>query len=49
MLPVFNKPTIQYVVEEAVNSGIDDIIIITGKGKDLLKITLTNHLNWNTI
>lgn len=33
MLPVFNKPTIQYVVEEAVNSGIDDIIIITGKGK----------------
>lgn len=33
MLPVFDKPTIQYVVEEAVNSGIDDIIIVTGKGK----------------
>ena len=33
MLPVFNKPTIQYVVEEAVGSGIDDILIITGKGK----------------
>ncbi len=33
MLPVYNKPTIQYVVEEAVNSGIDDILIITGKGK----------------
>lgn len=33
MLPVFNKPTIQYVVEEAVNSGINDILIITGKGK----------------
>lgn len=33
MLPVFNKPTIQYVVEEVVESGIDDIIIITGKGK----------------
>lgn len=33
MLPVFDKPTIQYVVEEAVNSGIDDILIITGKGK----------------
>jgi UTP--glucose-1-phosphate uridylyltransferase len=33
MLPVFNKPTIQYVVEEAVESGIDDILIITGKGK----------------
>ena len=33
MLPVFNKPTIQYVVEEAVASGIDDILIINGKGK----------------
>ena len=33
MLPVFNKPTIQYVVEEAVASGIDDILIVTGKGK----------------
>jgi UTP--glucose-1-phosphate uridylyltransferase len=33
MLPVYNKPTIQYVVEEAVASGIDDILIITGKGK----------------
>lgn len=33
MLPVFDKPTIQYVVEEAVNSGIDDILIVTGRGK----------------
>ncbi len=33
MLPVFNKPAIQYVVEEAIDSGIDDILIITGKGK----------------
>lgn len=33
MLPVYSKPTIQYVVEEAVASGIDDILIITGKGK----------------
>ena len=33
MLPVVNKPTIQYVVEEAVESGITDIIIITGRGK----------------
>lgn len=33
MLPVFDKPTIQYVIEEAVASGIDDIIIITGKNK----------------
>jgi len=33
MLPVVDKPAIQYVVEEAVASGIDDIVIITGKGK----------------
>jgi len=33
MLPVYDKPTIQYVVEEAVASGIDDILIVTGKGK----------------
>ncbi|MEE9594009.1 MAG: UTP--glucose-1-phosphate uridylyltransferase GalU [Candidatus Hydrothermarchaeales archaeon] len=33
MLPVYDKPTIQYVVEEAIESGIDDILIITGRGK----------------
>ncbi|MDO9324540.1 MAG: UTP--glucose-1-phosphate uridylyltransferase GalU, partial [Methanoregula sp.] len=33
MLPIIDKPVIHYVVEEAVKSGIDDIIIITGRGK----------------
>jgi UTP--glucose-1-phosphate uridylyltransferase len=33
MLPVVDKPAIQYVVEEAVSSGIKDILIITGRGK----------------
>jgi len=33
MLPIVDKPCIQYVVEEAVASGISDIIIITGRGK----------------
>lgn len=33
MLPIVDKPTIQYIVEEAVASGITDIIIVTGKGK----------------
>lgn len=33
MLPVVDKPTIQYVVEEAVAAGITDILIITGRGK----------------
>lgn len=33
MLPVVDRPAIQYVVEEAVAAGIDDILIITGRGK----------------
>ncbi|TXK52329.1 UTP--glucose-1-phosphate uridylyltransferase GalU [Pontibacter qinzhouensis] len=33
MLPIIDAPTIQYVVQEAVNSGIEDILIISGKGK----------------
>jgi len=33
MLPIIGKPIIQFVVEEAIASGIEDIIIITGRGK----------------
>lgn len=33
MLPIVDKPTIQYIVEEAVASGIEDIIIVTGRTK----------------
>ena len=33
MIPVMEKPTIQYVVEEAIEAGIDDILIITGRNK----------------
>lgn len=33
MLPIVDKPTIQFIVEEAINSGIEDILIITGKSK----------------
>jgi UTP--glucose-1-phosphate uridylyltransferase len=33
MLPIVDKPTIQYVVEEAVAAGLTDILIITGRGK----------------
>ncbi|ACS34649.1 UTP--glucose-1-phosphate uridylyltransferase GalU [Thermococcus gammatolerans] len=33
MLPIVDKPVIHYVVEEAIKAGIDDILIITGKGK----------------
>jgi len=41
MLPVVNKPTIQWVVEEAVDAGITDIAIITGKHKQAIK----NHFS----
>jgi UTP--glucose-1-phosphate uridylyltransferase len=37
MLPIVDKPTIQYVVEEAAASGIEDIIIVTGQGKDAIE------------
>ena len=33
MLPIVDKPTIQYIIEEAVAAGIEDIIIITGRSK----------------
>ncbi len=43
MLPVVDKPAIQYVVEEAVRAGITDILIITGRGKR----TLEDHFDRN--
>jgi UTP--glucose-1-phosphate uridylyltransferase len=33
MLPIVDKPAVQYVVEEAINSGIEDILFVTGRGK----------------
>lgn len=33
MLPIIDKPTIQYIIEEAIEAGIEDILIVTGKGK----------------
>ena len=33
MLPIVDKPTIQYIVEEAVASGIEDILLVTGRTK----------------
>ncbi|WP_050184480.1 UTP--glucose-1-phosphate uridylyltransferase GalU [Domibacillus robiginosus] len=37
MLPIVDKPTIQYIVEEAIASGIEEIIIVTGKGKQSIE------------
>ena len=33
MLPIVDKPTIQYIIEEAINSGIDTFLIVTGRSK----------------
>lgn len=41
MLPLIDKPCIQYVVEEAVEAGITDIVIITGRGKRAIE----NHFD----
>ncbi len=43
MLPVVDRPAIQYVVEEAVRAGLDDILIITGRSKR----TLEDHFDRN--
>ena len=37
MFPIVDKPTIQYIVEEAINAGITDILIITNRGKGLME------------
>lgn len=37
MLPIVDKPAIQYIVEEAVHSGITDILIITNRGKGIIE------------
>lgn len=50
MIPVVDKPTIQYVVEEAVAAGITDILIVTGRGKRAIEdhfdrnVELETHL-----
>ncbi len=37
MLPIVDKPSIQYVVEEAVAAGLDDVLVITGRGKQAIE------------
>ena len=43
MLPVLDKPVIHYVVEEAVNSGLHEILIIVGAGKDSIMNYFDKH------
>jgi UTP--glucose-1-phosphate uridylyltransferase len=44
MLPVVDRPAIQYVVEEAVTAGLNDVLMITGRNKNALE----NHFDRNT-
>ena len=46
MLPIVDKPTIQYIVEEILESGINEILIISGHAK---RITSIHLRNWNDI
>ena len=48
MLPILDKPAIQYVVEEAVASGITDILIITGKGKRAVEDHFSRNIELET-
>ncbi|WP_251518919.1 MULTISPECIES: UTP--glucose-1-phosphate uridylyltransferase GalU [Staphylococcus] len=43
MLPILDKPTIQYIVEEAAKAGIEDIIIVTGKHKRAIEDHFDNQ------
>ncbi|MCQ2559898.1 MAG: UTP--glucose-1-phosphate uridylyltransferase GalU [Clostridia bacterium] len=43
MLPIVNKPTIQYIVEEAVSSGIEEILIISGRNKTAILDHFDRH------
>jgi len=48
MLPVVDKPAIQYVVEEAVSAGLDDILFITGRNKRPLEDHFDHNLELET-
>lgn len=37
MLPIIDKPTIQFIIEEAAASGIEEILVVTGKGKKVIE------------
>ncbi len=43
MIPIIDRPMIQYIVEEAVQSGIEDIIFVTGRHKEAIE----NHFDFN--
>ena len=49
MLPIVDKPTIQYIAEEILESGIDQILIISGHANGRLKIISIHLPSWSPI
>ncbi len=49
MLPIVDKPAIQYIVEEAINSGIEDILVITGRNKRAIEDHFDHSIELETI
>ncbi len=43
MLPVYNKPVVQYVVEEAIRAGVEDVVFITNRDKNVIE----DHFDYN--
>lgn len=43
MLPVYNKPVVQYVVEEAIKAGIEDVVFVTNRDKKIIE----DHFDYN--
>ena len=43
MLPVYNKPVVQYVVEEAMHAGLQDVVFVTNRGKTIIE----DHFDYN--
>ena len=49
MMPIVDKPAIQYIVEEIVTSGIEDILIITGRGKRAIEDHFDKSFELNSV
>ena len=43
MLPIYNKPVVQYVVEEAIRAGVQDVVFITNRDKNVIE----DHFDYN--
>ncbi|MFQ9918969.1 MAG: sugar phosphate nucleotidyltransferase [Flavonifractor plautii] len=49
MLPMVDKPVIQYIIEEAVAAGIEDILVVTNRAKSAMDDYFDYHPSWRTV